>query len=453
MKHPWRLALLYAFVTGNVSAANLLDVYERSLTADPLWQQAAATQLGIREVKTQALINLLPIDFSANKNWAGVGSTTLNTPPYAALDLTVNLFSWDSWVALKAADATVAQGEANYQAAAQSLIQRASQQYFAVLTAQDNLSAQLGALQSVQSQLDQAEKNYDAGLISNTDLAATGAAHDSTAAAVIAAKRALATQQTLLREITGETYPSLAAPRDDMPLLTPDPADEDAWVTTAMSQNSSLIASRMAAEIAHDNLLSAYGGHLPSINVSVSRNWALQHVDPNDPITTTIAGVPGFAVPVNTNDVVWAVGITVPIFTGGSTQSKVRQARYYWDAAKSGVDFSSRQTEEQTRDAFEGVVSQIAQVKALRRAVETNRLSLQAAQAAYDAGTKTVVDVLTSRDALVQAQLNYAQAKYTYLNSMVLLRLAAGTLNRGLVEQINSWLVEPASPGPAAGVQ
>jgi outer membrane protein TolC len=173
MKHPWRLALLYAFVTGNVSAANLLDVYERSLTADPLFQQAAATQLGIREVKTQALINLLPIDLSANKNWAGVGSTTLNTPPYTALDLTVNLFSWDSWVALKAADATVAQGEANYQAAAQSLIQRASQQYFAVLTAQDNLSAQLGALQSVQSQLDQAEKNYDAGLISSTDLAAT----------------------------------------------------------------------------------------------------------------------------------------------------------------------------------------------------------------------------------------------------------------------------------------
>jgi outer membrane protein len=453
MKHPWRLALLCAFVTGNVSATNLLDIYERSLTSDPLWQQAAATQLAIREVKTQAFINLLPIDLTANKNWAGTGSTTLNTPAYTALNLSVNLFSWDSWVALKSADATVAQGEANYQAAAQSLIQRVSQQYFAVLTAQDNVSAQAGALESVQSQLDQAEKNYNAGLISNTDLAATGAAHDSTAAAVIAAKRALATQQNLLREITGETYPSLAVPRDDMPLLTPDPVREDAWVNTAMNQNSNLIASRLAAEIARDNLLSAYGGHLPTVNVSVSRNWALQHVDPNDPVTTTFAGIPGFAVPVNTNDVVWAVGITVPIFTGGSTQSKVRQARHYWDAAKSGVDFSSRQTEEQTRDAFEGVVSQIAQVKALRRAVETNRTSLQASQAAYDAGTKTVVDVLTSRDALVQAQLNYAQAKYTYLNAMVLLRLAAGTLDRSLLEQINSWLIEPASPGPPAGVQ
>ena len=443
MKHPWRFALLCACATDTVGAANLLEIYDRALIADPLWQQATTTQLAIREDKTQALINLLPINLSANKNWAGAGSTTLNTPAYAALDLSVNLFSWESWIALKSADATVAQGEANYQAAAQSLIQRAAQQYFAVLAAQDMLGAQQRALQSVQTQLDQAEKNFQGGLISRTDLEATSASHDSTAAAVITAKRVLSTQQNLLRAITNETYLSLAAPGDNMPLLTPDPTSEDAWVTTAMNQNSSLIASRMSAEIARDNMLSAYGGHVPRINVSVSRNWALQHVDPNDPVTTTIAGVPGFAIPVNTNDVVWAVGITVPIFTGGATQSKVRQARYYWDAAKSGVDFTTRQTEEQTRDAFEGVVSQISQVKALRRAVETNRVSLQAALAAYDVGTKTVVDVITSRDALTQADLNYAQAKYAYLNDIVMLRFAAGTLDRSVVEMINGWLVEP----------
>jgi outer membrane protein len=454
MKYPWRLTVLCICVTGNAAAVNLLDVYNRSLTADPLWQQAAATQLATRETKTQALINLLPIDVSANKNWAAVGSTTLNTPAYAALNLSVNLFSWDSWVALKSADATVAQGEANYQAAAQSLIQRVAQQYFSVLAARETLRAQQSALQSVQSQLDQADKNYEGGLISLTDVEAARASHDSTAAAVIAAKRALATQQNLLRAITNESYSSLAAPRDDMPLLTPDPASEDAWVTTAMNQNASLIATRMAAEVAHDSLLTAYGGHLPSVNISVSRNWALQHVNPNEPvITSTVIGVPNFGVPVNTNDIVWGLGITVPIFTAGATQSKVRQTRSLWDAAKSGVDFTSRQTEEQTRDSYQGVISQIAQVQALRRAVESNRVALQAAQAGYDVGTKTVVDVLTSRDALVQAELNYAQAKYGYLNDIVSLRLAAGNLDRGLIERINSWLVEPASSTGPAGQQ
>jgi outer membrane protein len=452
MRYRCGLAVVCACVTGNAAAVNLLDVYNRSLTADALWQQAAATRLAIRETKTQALINLLPLDVSANKSWAAVGSTTLNTPAYAGLNLSVNLFSWDSWVALKSADATVAQGEANYQAVAQSLIQRVTQQYFSVLAAQDTLSAQQSALQSVQSQLDQAEKNYEGGLISLTDVKAARASHDSTAAAVIAAKRALATQQNLLRAITNESYSSLAAPRDDLPLLTPEPASEDAWVRTAMNQNASLIASRMSAEVAHDSLLTAYGGHLPSVYISVSRNWALQYVNPNEPVTSSIYPPNvGFPYNTNTNDVAWGIGITMPIFSGGATQSKVRQARHTWDAAKSGADYASRQTEEQARDSYQGVISQIAQIQALRRAVESNRLSLQAAQAGYDVGTKTVVDVLTSRDALVRAELNYAQAKYDYLNDIVSLRLAAGTLDPGVIEQINSWLIEPVSPASSAG--
>ena len=142
--------------------------------------------------------------------------------------------------------------------------------------------------------------------------------------------------------------------------------------------------------------------------------------------------------------------MTVPIFSAGATQSKVREARFLWDAAKSGADYASRQTEEQTRDSYV-VISQIAQIQALRRAVESNRVSLQAAQAGYDVGTKTVVDVVTSRDALVQAEVNYAQAKYDYLNAIVSLQFAAGTLDRSLIEQINGWLVEPASPAAAGG--
>ena len=143
--------------------------------------------------------------------------------------------------------------------------------------------------------------------------------------------------------------------------------------------------------------------------------------------------------------------LLVPIFSAGATQSKVRQASLFWDAAKSGADQTSRQTEEQTRDSYQGVISQIAQIGARKRAFESNRVSLEAAQAGYEAGTKTVVDVLTSRDALVQAELSYAQAKYDYLNDIVLLRLAAGTLDQSVIEQINSWLVEPASAAGSGG--
>ena len=445
----------------HAAAVDLLDVYGRALAADPLWQQATASRLATHETKTQAVLNLLPLDVSANKNWIGVGSVQLKTPAFLGASLSVNLFNWDNWIALKAADATVAQAEANYQAAAQSLIQRVAQQYFAVLAAQDTLTAEQSAFESVQIQLDQAEQRFKVGSIAITDVALARASRDSTAAAVIAAKRTLATQEDLLRAITNETYASLAGPRDDMPLLNPDPASEDTWVSTAMAQNASLIASRMASDIAHDSLLTAYGGHLPTINLNVSRNWALEHGNYGYGATSygaspigeaaLIGSVNGLPTVVDTSDLFWSIGISVPIFTAGLTQSKVRQARYTWDAAKAGLDYSSRQTEEQTRDAYQAVISQIAQVRALKQAVESDQIALQATEAGYEVGTKTVVDVLTTRAALLQDDTNYAQAKYGYLNDIVSLRFAAGNLDRGIIEQINSWLVEPqtlASPQP-----
>jgi outer membrane protein len=450
----WPIGVLCVAVCSHAGAVNLLDVYSRSLDSDPLWQQASFTHLAVRENRTQALLNLLPIDVTANKNFIGIGGDTIRTPAFAAASLSINLFSWDSWVALKAADATVAQGEANFEAAAQNLIQRVSSQYFAVLAAQDTLSATQSALQSVQIQLDQAEQRYKVGLIAITDVELARASRDSTNAAVIAAKRALATQEDLLRAITNETYPGLAGPRDDMPLLNPDPASEDEWVNIAMNQNASLIASRLATDIAHDSLLTAYGGHLPTINVSVSRNWALEHGNFNgsNPAVTQnelVGSINGLPTVVDTNDVFWSVGISVPIFTAGATQSKVRQARYTWDAAKAGTDFASRQTEEQTRDAYQGLISQIAQVQALKQAVESDRVALEATQAGYQFGTKTVVDVLTQRALLLQDDTNYALSKYAYLNDLVLLRLAAGNLNRQTIEQINGWLIEPRPAPPS----
>ena len=450
MRSPNPLALLrvlcmwtLALDMGCAAATNLLDIYDQSLSTDPLWQQAQATRLAVQEVKTQAILNLVPINLTANKNWAAIGSTPIDTPAYAALTASVNLFSWSNWVALKTANATVAQAEANYQAAAQNLVLRVAQQYFAVLTAQETLTAQQGALESAQSQLDQAEQRYKVGLIAVTDVETARAARDSSSAAVIAAKRSLTTQQNLLRAITNQSYTTLASARDDMPLLTPDPASEDRWVSTAMSQNATLTASRMAAEIAHDNVESAYGGHVPSVSVSVSRDWALTRNNANSEVL-----INGAAYGLDTHDLIWQLGVSVPIFSGGVVQSQVRQARHNWDAAKSGLDYTSRQTEEQTRDAYQGIISQIAQVKALRQAVESNRVALEATEAGYKVGVKNIVDVVTARQSLLQARTDYAQAKYGYLGNLVTLRYGAGNLDRRALVQINGWLAELS---PAAG--
>ncbi|MFT3906161.1 MAG: TolC family outer membrane protein [Steroidobacteraceae bacterium] len=441
MKRNWIVCVVGACIAGPAAAENLLQVYDQALTADPTMQQASATHMATRETKTQAILNMLPLDVYASKDWSGVQHEgTTQSSAIGTVGLQVNLFQWSNWIALKAANATVAQGEADYAAARQDLIQRVATLYFAVLYAEDNLTSQQSALQSVARQLEQAERRFEVGLIAVTDVQSARASRDSTAAAVIAARRSLSSAQEQLRAVTTRKYDKLSAPGNDMPLLTPDPASEDSWVSTAMSQNASLIASRMSAEISHDSYLSAFGGHLPSITVAASRNWDLDG-DRNNSVSQSV---------VNTQDITWSVGVTVPIFTAGATQSKVRQANYTYKAAQAALERTSRSTEQQARDAYQGVISQIAQVQALKQAVESNRVALQATEAGYDVGTKTALDVLTARQSLVAAETSYASAKYSYLNNIIELRLAAGNLDRTTLEQINGWLTETASETPDA---
>jgi len=98
------------------------------------------------------------------------------------------------------------------------------------------------------------------------------AARDTASAAVIAAKRTLATSEYQLQEITGEKYDSLSKPGTDMPLNMPEPSDEERWVNISLDQNLSLVSNRLAADIARDNVKVAFGGHLPTLDLVGGRH-------------------------------------------------------------------------------------------------------------------------------------------------------------------------------------
>src|SRR4029077_7265033 len=119
--------------SAGAGAVDLQTVYDHALSADPRMQQAEALHMASKETRPQAILDMLPLHTNGSKTWNGVNSNNAATPILGNLSLSVNLFSWDKWIALKQANTIVAQGEANYQAARQDLISRVAQQYFAVL--------------------------------------------------------------------------------------------------------------------------------------------------------------------------------------------------------------------------------------------------------------------------------------------------------------------------------
>jgi outer membrane protein len=445
-------------------AADLLAIYQRALQNDPQLREAEATRLATLEAKPQALSALLPqlsgsglvsherdtgpVDSTAPispgvfENYT-LGEITTTTHRYG-LDLKQNLFRWENWVALQRADAQVAQAEADYQAAQQDLIERVAQRYFDVLSAQDDLEAQQVALTSIKRQLEQAESRFQIGLIAVTDVEEARAAHDSGAAAVIAAKRTLASTQELLREITGDAFDSLARPIEPFEMANPDPISEERWVEMALQQNLSLVSSRLAADIARENVSAVRGGHFPSLDLVGSRYKLNNNAQDIFPDGTSAGGTT-----VDQNQRTIGLQLTFPIYAGGMVSSQVRQAVYQHRAAKERVERVARQTEHDARDSYLGVLSEISRVKALRRAVESNATSLRATESGYEAGTRTAVDVLQSRQLWVQAQTDYSRSRYDYMLNVLKLQQAAGTLSQQSLERINS-LLKDAPPPPTA---
>ena len=471
MNRAATLALVLLALPLAAPAKDLIAVFEDALHNDPVIRQADANRLAARESKPQALAALLPQlngtagitrDHSSgfqSQIFEVANSNNPNGPPQLvvartadqidntiqqwSLNLRQNVFSWSNWMALKAASHEVAQAEATYAAAEQQLILRVAQAYFNVLTAIDTLDADQTSLAAISRQLDQANKRFEVGLIAITDVEDAKAARDSAASTVIAAKRSLATIEDQLQEITGQKYDALAKPGADMPLNNPEPADQSRWVNISLEQNLSLISSRLAADIARENVRVAFGGHLPTLDLVAGRSWNYTSSD------QVFDGTPFSNVDSKVNDRQIGLQFTLPIYSGGFTQSKVRQAQYQWIAAKEGVVQSSRATERQARDAYLGVISGIARVQALRQAVESNRTALKATEAGYEVGTRTSVDVLNARRLLVQAETDYATARYDYIVSVLQLRLAAGNLDRTQLVDLNNWLTLSAPTSPA----
>jgi outer membrane protein len=468
-----RLAIgcLLAATATFAQGANLLEVYQRAQQSDPLLREADAIRLANREARPQAWAALLPqIDGSAgisrsnstvdsqrprpvldpvttqpildpvtNDPIISTGvSTTITDRTSWGITLRQTIFNWSRWATLDRARTQVAQAEVTYSAAQQDLIVRVAQRYFNALAAKDTLDANNAAADAFSRQLEQAEKRFEVGLIAITDVQEARAERDRATADVISAKRALATNLELLRELTGEAVDNLAAPGDDMPLKTPDPASEDRWVASALEQNLTLTSARLSAEIADANVSIARAGHLPTLDLTASRSYGDSESARRSELTNGVNRIgsgsledPGYSV---------GLQLTVPLFSSGATQSGVRQSIYQRRAAQERAERSARETERAARDNYLGVISNISRVQALKQALESSQTAIQATEAGFEVGTRTTVDVLQARRAVYNAQTLYARSRYDYILSVIQLKQAAGTLSAEDVAEINTWL-------------
>ena len=450
------LALVLSAGASLAHADDLIQIYGEARASDPQLARAEATNLATSENVDQARSALLPqigasLSYSQSHGSSGgpqfitlpdgsqslINVTTSSDNYSRSLggNLNQSILDLSKWTALKSARATAKSGDATYEAAQQDLLIRVAGSYFNVLTAEDALRFAQANEQALNRQMEQAQQRFDVGLSAITDVNDAKAQHDTSVANVITAQNTLDDNKEALRQLTNKQPGELKKLRDKLPLDKPNPEDPERWVAVAIEQNPALSSYAYNLEAANANIQSARSGHLPTINGQI-----IYSKNPRWSDNSASSFSDGF----HTNSENWStsVGLTlnVPIFSGGYTQSRVRQSIYTRDAAQDQFELQKRLIERSTRNSYRAVFAGASQVEATRQAVVSAQSSLDATQAGYEVGTRTIVDVLISQQQLLSAQSSYSQARHAFVLNGLLLKQAAGIIEVKDLEAVNSLL-------------
>jgi len=340
------------------------------------------------------------------------------------------VYDHSRFTSLRSANALSIAADFQLDSASDTLITRTSATYFNVLVQLEVLAAAEAAETALKKQFDFASKRLDVGLAPITDVHEARAQYDSARANTILARNAVEDAYQALRELTGQPVAHVKGLPEDFQPSMPESGGVDEWVATAVANNPALKAREFEFKSAEANVGTARAAHYPTLYLGASYG------------DTTSWGVSPTLGRFNGSDGSGSVGLTlkVPIFSGGATQSGVRQALGRRDIAEDTLEQTKRALDRNTRNAYQAVVAGISEVEARRLALVSARAAYDASQVGLEVGTRTVLDVLTNQRTLFTAQQNFAQAKYNFLQNRLLLEQAAGTLDVDDVQDINRLL-------------
>ncbi|MEO8401164.1 MAG: TolC family outer membrane protein [Gammaproteobacteria bacterium] len=429
----------------NAWAANdLIQAFRDGVSSDPTYQQAIAQRLSTREGVPISLAGLLPfisaslIQPSATRtltSGAVQGNTLYTQNGYnVALNLSQTVFDFGKFAGLSSASALAKGADATLSAATQDLMLRVATAYFTILKDQDNLVYIKSTRAAYYKQLDQVTQQYRVGLKTVTEVYTAKASYETSIANYIAAEATLATDKENLRAMTGVMYPSLLRLSDSFPLVTPEPADIDAWVTTAGQQNWLIKAAQFSAKSSRDIIKQQFAGHLPTMNLQGS------YVDnyyrsSGDPFLFSRGSS-------QTHTSSASINFNIPLVAGGLVVAQTAQAKYNYEVALQQLEFQLRSTLTLTRQSYLNVVAGISKIAADKLSIKSNISSLRGMEAGYRVGTEILVNVLNQQQNVVQAQQQYASDRYAYVINLLTLKQAAGTLSEQDLFAVNMWLSE-----------
>jgi outer membrane protein len=438
-----------AFLSLNAHAADLIQVYQQAMANDAVYGGARAAVAAGREKTTQGRSLLLPTigvtgqiaktdsEFSPFNEGQPTTlpdgtdgavlrqASNLRSNQYT-ISLTQPLFRWDRWQSYQQNKLQQAAAEATFAQAQQDLITRVAQAYFDVLNAQDTLESTRAEKAAVTEQLASAKRNFEVGTQTITDTHEAQAAYDLVVSREFAAINDLDVRRAALQAIIGTTPATLAPLKAGVALTAPQPAAIDPWISSAENQNYGVVAQQLNLEIAKREISRQRAGHYPTLDLVANK------VHNNVDGITQRSGIG--------NDKAIGLQWSVPIFNGFAVTSRVRESIALEDKARNDLESTRRNATLGVRQAFLGVNSGLAQVKALEAAEVSSQSALESNKLGYQVGVRINIDVLNAQRQVYTTRTQLALARYNTIMNGLRLKAAAGSLKEEDLIPVNNLL-------------
>lgn len=425
------LVLAMGFAT-QAQAANLLDITRDALTHNASLSSSRSLYQSVEDNERIELADLLPqitatgtvsrTDVTGNSQSGVEGDYNDSN-----IEVTVNqqLFDAADWYELATSKDTTKQQKLLLDSDQQQLLYDVASAYFTILSNRDVLDANIAQEKAFSRQLDQANQQFEVGLIAITDVQEARASYDDARAQRIAAEADLQVSFEALQQLTGQQYDSIDGLDEDLAIEAPVPASRQKWVEMGLANNPLIGAAKKGVDVAKGDVKTSRAGHLPEVGA-----FATYYYDETD--ADTAGGYQEY------NQI--GIQASVPIYTGGRTSAQVRQSTHLLEQSQYDLLDQQRSTTQSVRSLYSQVRSDVLTVKARKQAIVSSRSALEATRSGYEVGTRNIVDVLDAEQTLYQALSDYASSRYTYVLDLLNLRQAAGIIDINSVRDLNESL-------------
>jgi protease secretion system outer membrane protein len=435
------LAAAAALFAGSAWSMDLLQAYQAALQEDATVRAARAASDAARERLPQARAQLLPnIAFSAVRNRNDLSRTqenplsgqpvTTDEQYYSfnqTLQLRQPLFRKPLWAGLEQAGYIVQDADASFERELQNLGVRVAGSYLEALLAHDQLELVLSQQAFTLTQLDAAHKALAAGSGTRTDIDEAQARLDLNRAQELEARQHLDYTRRQLEVLTRHPAGQIARLyAGKLPLLQPEQQNLDAWLAKAEASSPELRALKARLEAARSEVTKAQGGHYPTLDAvaQITRSASENVTTPSSRYSNRALGLQ----------------LNVPLYAGGYTSSIVRQAVAEQTRAEEMLEATRRDLGLRLHREYRGVTEGVAKVGALEQAVRSAEQLVKSTRRSFEAGSRTLVDILNAEQQLQSTRRDLAQARYLYLISRVRLQALAGGDKEAVITELNGWL-------------